>query len=152
MRLRSTAPTKGLMALLATAFVAACASGAAEVEPPAAPEPAEAPAASGALYTTAQAEEGQGIYRNTCGDCHFTSEFRGDDFWFNWEGSSVDGFIDLIAETMPEDNPGSLAMEQYVAITAYILQLNDYPAGGSLLTRASAEGRAFERQTGGEAP
>ena len=147
---RSTTPLAGFAGFLSLFVLSACASSTAEADAGAspAPTPAEAPAgpaAADGMYAAAQAEEGQGLYRDSCGECHFTSEFRGNDFFFNWEGTSVGGFLDLIIETMPEDSPGSLAPEQYLAITAYILQLNDYPAGSAPLTRESAAGLTFER-------
>ncbi len=35
-----------------------------------------------------------------------------------------------MVETMPEDDPGSLSAQEYADVLAYILQLNDLPAGG----------------------
>jgi mono/diheme cytochrome c family protein len=162
MSLRPNTPRAGLLSICLLLPLFACASGGGESEPDARPAPAgegaaatpnsaaapnPAPASEGA-YTTDQAEEGERLYRDLCGECHFTREFRGTDFFFNWEGTSVGGFLDLIVETMPEDDPGSLAMDQYLAVTAYILQMNDYPAGAGPLTTESAAGMTFERVNG----
>jgi hypothetical protein len=39
---------------------------------------------------------------------------------------------------MPLDNPGGLAPEEYAAVIAYILKLNQYPAGPSELPIADS--------------
>ena len=39
--------------------------------------------------------------------------------------------LDVIANTMPQSDPGSLKPEEYAAVTAYILQQNGYPAGAA---------------------
>jgi hypothetical protein len=39
---------------------------------------------------------------------------------------------------MPLDNPGGLAPEEYAAVIAYVLKLNQYPAGSSELPIADA--------------
>ena len=37
--------------------------------------------------------------------------------------------MSVISTTMPEGNPGSLSSREYVDILAFLLRLNDYPAG-----------------------
>ncbi len=102
--------------------------------------PAEAaPASSGpsladGAYTDAQAERGFIVFRDTCSGCHGANEFRGDDFMFNWEGSSVGRLFRVISRTMPDDEPGTLPNQEYVDVVSYILQLNSFPAGSSELT------------------
>jgi hypothetical protein len=85
-------------------------------------------------YSEEQAARGSEVFRAACSECHDRVEFRGTDFMFDWEGSTVGRFVRLVSETMPDDNPGSVPIEQVVAVTAYVLQLNDYPAGASPLT------------------
>jgi len=41
--------------------------------------------------------------------------------------------FDVISDSMPEDNPGSLKKEEYADVIAYLLQLNKFPAGASEL-------------------
>lgn len=139
-------PIRCLLAL-ATALVpiAGCASsapsnGTLSSAPSAAPEaPPETPSAASVssladgAFTVDQATKGQEAFGDTCGECHDRVEFRGVDFFFEWEGSNVGRFVRLVSETMPEDNPGSLPREQVVAIAAYVLQLNGYPAGDAPL-------------------
>jgi hypothetical protein len=38
-----------------------------------------------------------------------------------------------VATTMPQSNPGSLKRREYLDLVAYILSLNDMPAGGEEL-------------------
>jgi mono/diheme cytochrome c family protein len=97
----------------------------------AAPSAAEGLAAG--VYTAAQAEAGQEVYRTVCSDCHDLRELRGSEFMYNWEGTSVGRLYRSISETMPEDDPGSLDSEQYLAVVAYILELNEFPAGDTEL-------------------
>lgn len=103
------------------------------------------------VYTDEQASEGRSAFRSVCGECHDAIEFRGVDFMFEWEGSTVGRFVRLVSETMPDDNPGSVPLEQVVAVAAYVLQLNDYPAGTSPLTTdlEVLSGLRFERPDGG---
>jgi len=106
---------------------------------PAAEAPAAMPAASGpslqdGVYSETQAERGFIVFRDTCSGCHGAGEFRGDDFMFNWEGSSVGRLFRYVSRTMPDDEPGSLPQQEYVDVVSYILQLNSYPAGASELT------------------
>lgn len=98
-------------------------------------------------YSAEQAARGSDVFKDTCSECHDTFEFRGSDFMFDWEGSTVGRFVRLVSETMPEDNPGSVPIEQVVAVTAYVLQLNDYPAGASPLTTEldALSGLRFDR-------
>lgn len=118
--------------------VAAPTSGAASAPVADAPAPA-APAATAmtladGVYSAEQAERGSEVFSGTCSECHDTSEFRGTDFMFDWEGSTVGRFVRLVSETMPDDNPGSVPIEQVVAVAAYVLQLNGYPVGTAPLT------------------
>jgi hypothetical protein len=61
------------------------------------------------------------------------NEFRGRLFEMAWASRSVAAFFNFISTSMPQDAPGSLAPEQYAAVTAYILRLNNRPAGNAEL-------------------
>ena len=111
------------------------------------PEPAQMPAAAPAeaapsggpslasgVYSEAQAERGFITFRDVCSGCHGAAEFRGDDFMFNWEGSSVGRLYRVVSRTMPDDDPGSLPQQEYIDVITYILQLNGFPTGASELT------------------
>lgn len=90
-------------------------------------------AADGA-YTADQAKQGEAVFTGTCGNCHGVTEFSGPAFRRTWSGRSVYDFFDQLRNTMPLDNPGGLSREQYAHVIAYLLKLNEYPAGVELPT------------------
>ncbi|HKK93135.1 MAG TPA: cytochrome c [Longimicrobiales bacterium] len=105
-------------------------------EAPATEAPVEAATPGGAsladgVFSEAQAERGYMVFRDTCADCHGTSEMHGADFMFEWEGSSVGRLYRMISRTMPDDDPGSLPRQNYIDVLTYILDLNDFPAGSA---------------------
>lgn len=80
-------------------------------------------------YTAAQAKAGEAVFSGTCGNCHGPAEFSGPTFLRVWEGRSVFDLFDQIRNAMPLDNPGGLSREQYASVMAYLLRINEYPAG-----------------------
>jgi mono/diheme cytochrome c family protein len=100
-----------------------------------------------ALYTAAQAREGANVYQQSCAACHGTSleggaapALKGQAFgeMASAQSLTVDTLMSVIANTMPQSDPGSLAPLQVNTVVAYILQQNDYPAGAGLLTPDTA--------------
>ncbi len=104
-------------------------------------------AASQALYTTAQAGAGSKAYATNCASCHGA----------NLEGGvgpalaganlktlsknthlTVHDLFTFMSQQMPMNAPASLPKDQYVAIMAYVLKFNGYPAGSKMLTYATA--------------
>ena len=85
------------------------------------------------VYTEAQAERGEETYDQVCGYCHSTSQFSGSSFLRAWRGAAVGQFYGLVSTTMPSDLPASLTQQQYIDVIAYILSLNDFPAGSTEL-------------------
>ncbi len=94
---------------------------------------ADAPTAAVAPYTEEQARRGQRAFRQTCSDCHYTSEFRGPVFTNAWARRTARDLYRELRRTMPEDDPGGLPRQTYVDVMAYILELNGYPAGADEL-------------------
>lgn len=86
-------------------------------------------AGGGGYYTEAQAERGEQAFTENCSYCHSESQFSGSSFMQSWSGASVGDLFGLISSTMPRDGPGMLRPQTYTDIIAYILQLNDLPAG-----------------------
>ena len=80
------------------------------------------------VYTAEQAEEGAVVYQRVCAECHAKDEYTGD-MMAGWEGAPLYDLWDIITTTMPENNPGSLSRSEYVGVLAYILSLNEMPAG-----------------------
>lgn len=81
------------------------------------------------VYTAAQAERGKKVFEAKCTACHDTARFTGEQFVDPWEGKPLKDVWDIASGTMPEDNPGSLAQQEYGDIIAYFLQLNGFATG-----------------------
>ena len=114
------------LSLVAAILAAACAA-------PAAAQNGAGPAVErsvlSGVYTQQQAADGAAVFRETCGNCHPTSQFTGAAFQLVWQGRPVFAFFDQVRMMMPMDNPGGLSAAQYTAVIAYILKLNTYPTG-----------------------
>ncbi len=81
------------------------------------------------VFTAAQADRGEAMFEQACKGCHQPEQFTGPGFIDAWSGQSADAPFDVIRTTMPEDNPSSLRRSEYAAVLAYLLRLNDLPAG-----------------------
>jgi mono/diheme cytochrome c family protein len=81
------------------------------------------------VYTAAQAERGQAMFRSKCASCHAPNRFTDDLFYTSFAGKPLWEMFDVISDSMPEDNPGSLKKEEYADVIAYLLKLNNFPAG-----------------------
>ena len=83
------------------------------------------------VYTVEQAGRGQETYAQVCAACHPLDWYKGDSMKKSWEGATLLGLYESIATTMPQSNPGSLKPREYVSLLAYILSLNEMPAGSA---------------------
>lgn len=98
------------------------------------------------VYNAAQASRGQREYGQSCAACHGaglngTGEspaLLGGEFLDHFDGSTVGDLFDRIVRTMPKNQPGSLSLDGYAAILAYILQANGFPPGQSSLSDRSS--------------
>jgi mono/diheme cytochrome c family protein len=104
---------------------------------------APAGAQSTGVYSAAQAATGAGAYAASCAACHGVHlegiagpSLAGDAFLARWTGKTASDLNDFVSALMPQDNPGSLKPDEYLALLAFILQQNKYPAGPSALTAA----------------
>ena len=111
------------------------------------PHLAGAQGAKPALYTADQATAGAAVYSQACAACHGAQlegvaapALKGSNFgeMSTAQGLTVDAMLDVIANTMPQSDPGSLKPEEFSAVTAYILQQNGYPAGSTALAKGAA--------------
>ena len=50
-------------------------------------------------------------------------------FAARWMGKPLSEFFDYVARLMPKANPGALSEDEYLWVTAYVLKLNNMPAG-----------------------
>ena len=97
------------------------------------------------VYTTAQATAGRDAYQTRCSSCHLAdlggrneaSPLAGASFMNAWRTRTTKDLYDYIRTSMP---PGgaTLGADEYLAITAFILQTNGAPAGAAALTPATA--------------
>ena len=81
------------------------------------------------VYTAAQADRGTAVFRSQCASCHAPNRFTDDLFYSSFAGKPLWEMFDVISDTMPEDNPGSMKKEEYADVIAYLLKLNNFPAG-----------------------
>ena len=108
---------------------------------------AGAQSAKPALFTAEQATQGASVYSQSCAACHGTQlegvaapALKGSVFGEMAAAQSLTAqtLLDVIANTMPQSDPGSLKPEDNAAVTAYILQQNGYPAGTAPLANGAA--------------
>ena len=88
---------------------------------------------SSSFYTSRQASRGDGLFRDNCVSCHSSSEFSGASFQRRWRNRAVGDIYEFVLYSMPDDNPGGLPEQTYADIVAYMLSMNDFPAGDSEL-------------------
>lgn len=79
------------------------------------------------VYSKAQAKTGETLYKQHCLTCHDKKYFR--PVFKVWNGQPLGIIYAVMSASMPETNPGALALDEYVDILAYILSLNRYAAG-----------------------
>ena len=100
-------------------------------------------------FDASQAAAGRLVYARACGVCHGTSlqggaavALSGSAFartWGDGRHQAADFFAE-IARQMPKNAPGTLSQSDNLALTAFILGSNGYPAGLAPLTSAALTG------------
>lgn len=81
------------------------------------------------VFTADQVERGRKEFQIACASCHMLGEHTGKSFEGKWSGSTLGDFFDLVSNTMPESDPGSLKPEDYVSILAFFLSESGYKEG-----------------------
>ena len=97
-------------------------------------QPAEQGA--GAIYTAAQATAGRAVYQASCASCHLPDlagrneapQLAGNNFMNTWRTRTTRDLFEFIQSTMPPTGE-NLSVEQYLGVTAFILQANGAAAG-----------------------
>jgi mono/diheme cytochrome c family protein len=95
------------------------------------------------VYTKSQASRGETTYQEVCSKCHGQNlsggeggpSLAGDEFRQKWNGKTAGDLFGLIRKTMPSDDPASLSSREYSDVVAYILSVNEFPAGQRELDR-----------------
>ena len=99
------------------------------------------------IYTEAQATRGEAVYQQECTFCHlddlqgdaFATPLVEDAFTLRWEGTNVGDLLIVIKVTMPADRPATLSDEAVADVVAFLLQMNEYPAGEQELSTNPAD-------------
>jgi mono/diheme cytochrome c family protein len=95
------------------------------------------------VYTDEQAGRGKALYAKECASCHGASLSGGEEappltgsaFMANWSGLTVGDLFERIRVSMPEGRAGTLSRQQNADILAYMLNVNQFPAGKTELQR-----------------
>ena len=85
------------------------------------------------VYSTAQAARGQKTYESICLSCHSLASQTGSAFSKQWRGKPLADLYGFVAESMPKNDPGSLAPREIAQVVAYLLKINGMPAGAAEL-------------------
>jgi S-disulfanyl-L-cysteine oxidoreductase SoxD len=93
------------------------------------------------VYSADQATQGKAVFGDKCTTCHgadltggeMAPPLVGAIFMGDWVGQSADDLFTRIHTTMPANDPGSLSNAQTAQVLAYILSMNQFPAGSAAL-------------------
>jgi mono/diheme cytochrome c family protein len=95
------------------------------------------------VYSSAQAQRGAKLFADDCAMCHGSDlsggagpPLSGKPFIGKWTGQTADDLHDVVATQMPLTAPGSLKPDEYLALVAFILSKNGYPAGSTALEKS----------------
>jgi len=105
----------------------------------------QAPAAATPVFTVKQAAAGKVAYAKSCASCHMPDlsgdseipALAGTAFKEMWGTRTTKDLFDYLAAAMPY-GAASLTVDEYRAITAYMLQVNGASAGEQELTPSTA--------------
>src|SRR5262249_57288540 len=97
------------------------------------------------VYSTAQATAGRAVYQASCASCHMPDlagrneapQLAGNNFMNTWRSRSTRDLFEKIQATMPPTGD-TLSDDQFLAVTAFILQANGAPAGAQALTATTS--------------
>jgi PQQ-dependent dehydrogenase (methanol/ethanol family) len=93
-----------------------------------------------AVYSAAQADAGRTVYQASCASCHLPDlagrneapQLAGNNFMNTWRARSTRDLFEFIQSTMPPTGE-TLSADQFLAVTAFILQANGATAGAQAL-------------------
>lgn len=89
------------------------------------------------VYTRDQAEKGREVFALACQSCHAPTQHAGNTFRGNWFGKSLWALFDYLRWEMPQTDPGTLSDDEYIALVAYLMQINQMPTGSDALAADS---------------
>jgi alcohol dehydrogenase (cytochrome c) len=89
-------------------------------------------------YSATQAAQGAAVFKQKCAVCHGANlqggagpALVGNQFFLRYRGKPLSALWSTIHDQMPLNAPGTLSSAQSLAIVAYVLQQNMFPAGAS---------------------
>lgn len=93
------------------------------------------------VYTDAQSKRGEGVYAESCANCHgatlegmdMSPALSGSTFNSNWNDLTLGDLADRIRISMPADRPGSMSKTDVADVIAFMLKANRFPAGAAEL-------------------
>jgi mono/diheme cytochrome c family protein len=104
-----------------------------------APPKPTGPTTLSGVYTIEEAKAGKEMYAGLCAGCHTAVSHTGPSFRLKWTGAPLSELFTYIKTMMPKNDPGSLADEDYGVLLAYMLQMNQMPAGKTWLSTDTTE-------------
>ena len=98
------------------------------------------------IYTQEQAERGAGLYEEWCASCHASDLSGGDvapglvggEFVWNWSGLTVGQLFERLRISMPQEDPAAVTRSEKADILAFMLLVNEFPAGARELPDRAA--------------
>ena len=100
-------------------------------------------------YTNAQAARGAAVYTQYCAVCHGANlqgeagtPLMGRTFLQAYGAGTAAQLYDFLSRQMPLNAPGSLSQQQYLDVTAFILERNGLPPGDAPLSTEFTRSRA----------
>jgi mono/diheme cytochrome c family protein len=82
------------------------------------------------VFSAAQVQRGQRIFKTICVNCHEIEEFIGPGAYLeDHDGKPLWETFEFVSENMPDDDPGSLEPAEYTAVLAYIFSVYGLPTG-----------------------
>jgi mono/diheme cytochrome c family protein len=91
------------------------------------------------VYTEEQRRRGEAVYAASCERCHgadlvaeeeeIVPPLVGEEFLKGWQRKRVGNLFEFIRKEMPSDEEERLSRPEYAAVLAYLLSMNQAPAG-----------------------
>jgi mono/diheme cytochrome c family protein len=101
------------------------------------------------VYSAAQATRGEETYMNVCVACHPGGTYATPAFRTAWAGRPLSDLFEIVQEKMPKNDPGSLTPQEAAQVLAYLLKINEVPAGETELPAEAAALKKFRFEAPG---
>ena len=107
-------------------------------------EPTAGRLTTAGVYSSEEADRGKTVFDAKCQSCHgaaleggtLAPALKGSEFLASFQLKPLRRIYSRIISTMPSDDIGSLTEAETLALVAFVLQGNGYPAGTAALARA----------------